>query len=102
MQKLYKETLFPKRTTDMGFRSKRKREKMTYNYQCSLTAEEFVMTEKAPNPKELLTVKAFYEMNPDLDDRPAKKRRPRVPHSVQRQRASSGQRRDPQLQVAAT
>jgi hypothetical protein len=55
----------------MGFRSKRKREKMTYNYQCSLTAEEFVMTEKAPNPKELLTVKAFYEMNPDLDDRPA-------------------------------
>jgi hypothetical protein len=55
----------------MGFRSKRKREKVTYNYQCSLTGEEFVMTEKAPHPKELLTVKAFYEMNPDLDDRPA-------------------------------
>lgn len=55
----------------MGFRSKRKREKVTYNYQCSLTGEEFVLTEKAANPKELLTVKAFYEMNPDLDDRPA-------------------------------
>jgi hypothetical protein len=55
----------------MGFRSKRKREKVTYNYQCSLTGEEFVMTEKAAHPKELLTVKAFYEMNPDLDDRPA-------------------------------
>ncbi len=55
----------------MGFRSKRKREKVTYNYQCSLTGEEFVLTEKAANPKELLSVKAFYDMNPDLDDRPA-------------------------------
>ena len=55
----------------MGFRSKRRREKVTYNYQCSLTAEEFVMTEKAPQPKELLSVKAWYEMNPDQDDRPA-------------------------------
>jgi hypothetical protein len=55
----------------MGFRSKRKREKITYNYQCSLTGEEFVLTEKASNPKELLSVKAFYEMNPDQDDRPA-------------------------------
>lgn len=55
----------------MGFRSKRKREKVTYNYQCSLTGEEFVMTEKAQHPKELLSVKAWYEMNPDQDDRPA-------------------------------
>jgi hypothetical protein len=50
---------------------KRRREKITYNYQCSLTAEEYVTTEKAPNPKELLSVKAFYDMNPDMDDRPA-------------------------------
>jgi hypothetical protein len=55
----------------MGFRSKRRREKVTYNYQCSLTGEEFVMTEKAENPKDLLSVKAYYEMNPDMDDRPA-------------------------------
>lgn len=55
----------------MGFRSKRRREKVTYNYQCSLTGEEYVTTEKAPNPKELLSVKAWYEMNPDQDDRPA-------------------------------
>lgn len=55
----------------MGFRSKRKREKVTYNYQCSLSGEEFVLTEKANHPKELLSVKAFYEMNPDMDDRPA-------------------------------
>lgn len=50
---------------------KRKREKVTYNYTCSLTGEEFVMTEKAKEPKELLSVKAYYEMNPDMDDRPA-------------------------------
>ncbi len=50
---------------------KRRREKITYNYTCSLTGEEFVMTEKAKEPKELLSVKAFYEMNPDKDDRPA-------------------------------
>ena len=50
---------------------KRRREKVTYNYECSLTQEAFVTTEKAPHPKELLSVKAFYEMNPDMDDRPA-------------------------------
>jgi hypothetical protein len=55
----------------MGFRSKRKREKVTYNYQCTLTNEEFVTTEKAAHPKELLSIKAYYEMNPDMDDRPA-------------------------------
>lgn len=55
----------------MGFRSKRRREKVTYNYTCSLTGEEYVTTEKAQHPKELLSVKAWYEMNPDQDDRPA-------------------------------
>ena len=55
----------------MGFRSRRKREKITHNYTCSLTNEEFVTTENAPNPKELLSVKAFYDMNPEMDDRPA-------------------------------
>lgn len=50
---------------------KRRREKMTYNYECSLTAEAFVTTEKAQNPKELLSVKGYYELNPEMDDRPA-------------------------------
>lgn len=50
---------------------KRRREKITYNYECSLTGEQFVTTEKAAHPKELLSVKAYYEMNPDMDDRPA-------------------------------
>lgn len=50
---------------------KRRREKITYNYECSLTAEEFVLSEKAKNPKDLLSIKAYYEMNPEMDDRPA-------------------------------
>ena len=55
----------------MGYRSKRRREKVTYNYTCSLTNEEYVLTEKAANPKDLVSVKAYYELNPDMDDRPA-------------------------------
>jgi len=50
---------------------KRRREKITYNYECSLTGEQYVTTVKAQHPKELLSIKAFYEMNPDMDDRPA-------------------------------
>ena len=50
---------------------KRRREKITYNYECSLTGEQYVTTEKAAHPKELLSVKGYYEMNPDMDDRPA-------------------------------
>lgn len=50
---------------------KRRREKLTFNYECTLTGEQFVLTAKAPNPKELLSVKAYYEMNPEMDDRPA-------------------------------
>jgi hypothetical protein len=50
---------------------KRRREKMTYNYECSLTGEQYVLHEKAANPKELLSVKGYYDMHPEMDDRPA-------------------------------
>ncbi len=50
---------------------RRKRERITYDYECSLTGERYVRTEKAREPKELLSVKGWYEMNPELDDRPA-------------------------------
>ena len=55
----------------MGYRSKRRREKVTYNYQCSLSNEEYVLTAKAANPKDLMSVKSYYDMHPDMDDRPA-------------------------------
>ncbi len=50
---------------------KRRREKITFNYECSLSGEQYVTTERAANPKDLVSVKGFYEMNPELDDRPA-------------------------------
>lgn len=50
---------------------KRRREKIVYNYECSITNEAFVLTEKAPNPKDLVSIKAYYELNPEMDDRPA-------------------------------
>lgn len=55
----------------MGYRSKKRREKITYNYTCSLTNEEYVTTAKAEHPKDLLSVKAYYELHQDMDDRPA-------------------------------
>lgn len=48
-----------------------KREKMTYNYECTITNEPYTLTAKAPNPKELVSVSAYYELHPDMDDRPA-------------------------------
>ncbi len=49
---------------------KRKKEKTFYKYQCTLTNEEFVTTRPAPNPDELMSVKAYYDLHADEDDRP--------------------------------
>lgn len=50
---------------------KRRRERITYEYECNMTGEKYVRTEKAPNPKDLMSVAAYYEMHPENDDRPA-------------------------------
>ncbi|MBF0362520.1 MAG: hypothetical protein HQK49_15990 [Oligoflexia bacterium] len=47
----------------------RKPEKRIYYYECSITGEKFKTTREAPNPKELISVDAFYDLNPDKDDR---------------------------------
>lgn len=49
--------------------AKRRREKTIYKYDCSLTGETYSVTKKVDNPDELLSVKAWYEMNPEHDDR---------------------------------
>ena len=41
-----------------------------YDYECSLTEEKFRMTKEAKNPSELVSVKAYYELHPEKDDRP--------------------------------
>jgi hypothetical protein len=65
---------------------KRRREKITYNYECTLTGEQYVLTQKAANPKELVSVKAYYELHPDMDDRPAViKKKLGLPHNEEKQ-----------------
>ena len=53
--------------------AKRRREKAKrfYNYECSLTGDSFKLTEKVSNTEELISVNAYYELNPEDDDRPA-------------------------------
>lgn len=48
----------------------RKKYKKTYDYECSITGEQYTMTEKAKSPEELVSVNAWYELNEDKDDRP--------------------------------
>jgi hypothetical protein len=50
--------------------AKRRKEKKIYNYECTLTGDEYKVTEKAENPDELVSVKGYYELNPEKDDRP--------------------------------
>lgn len=50
--------------------AKRKKEKRTYKYSCNLTGQEYILTQKANNPDDLMSVKAYYEMHQDEDDRP--------------------------------
>jgi hypothetical protein len=50
--------------------AKRSREERTYKYKCTITEEEFKVTSKCKTPDELISVRAYYEMNPEEDDRP--------------------------------
>tara|TARA_B100001971_G_C18268036_1_gene596511 strand:- start:80760 stop:80951 length:192 start_codon:yes stop_codon:yes gene_type:complete len=50
--------------------ARRRREQKIYVYECTITGEEYKLTEKAENPDDLVSVKAFYELNPEKDDRP--------------------------------
>lgn len=48
----------------------KKKIKKIYKYECNVTGEVFKTTSEAPSPGDLSTVSAFYQMNPELDDRP--------------------------------
>ena len=41
-----------------------------YRYKCTITEEEFKTTRQAPSPEELVSVKAYYDLHPEEDDRP--------------------------------
>ena len=49
----------------------RKKFKQIYRYNCPITDEEFKLTREASNPDDLMSIAAYYEMNPEEDDRPA-------------------------------
>lgn len=51
--------------------AKRRKPVKIFNYDCTLTGESYKLTAEAPNPDELMSVKAYYDMNPEKDDRPA-------------------------------
>ncbi len=51
--------------------ARRKKEKKIYKYECTITGDQYTLTEKAENPDDLMSVKAYYEMHPEKDDRPA-------------------------------
>lgn len=48
----------------------RKKKVQVFKYRCTITDEEFKTTAKADNPDDLVSVAAYYEMNPEKDDRP--------------------------------
>lgn len=48
----------------------KKKIKKIYKYECTITGESFKTTAEAPEPGELTTVSAYYQMHPDKDDRP--------------------------------
>lgn len=50
--------------------AKRKVKKEIFRYDCTITGESYKTTRKAPNPEELISVKAYYDLNPEKDDRP--------------------------------
>jgi len=49
----------------------RPKKKIFYKYKCTLSGKEYKCTRKAPNPDELVSLKAYYDLNPEEDDRPA-------------------------------
>jgi hypothetical protein len=48
----------------------KRRSKRIYKYTCSLTNEIFKTTRKVDDPDELISLYSYYEMHPELDDRP--------------------------------
>lgn len=48
----------------------RKKRIEIFSYECSITGETFKTTKKTEHADELISIKAYYELNPEKDDRP--------------------------------
>lgn len=49
---------------------KKKKSKQIHRYSCTISGETYKVTEEAKNPNDLVSVKAYYELHPEKDDRP--------------------------------
>lgn len=48
----------------------RKQKVQVFRYRCTMTDEEYKTTAKAENPDDLISVNSYYELHPEMDDRP--------------------------------
>lgn len=48
----------------------RKKHIQIFRYTCTMTDEEYKTTRKITNVDDLISVNSYYELNPDMDDRP--------------------------------
>jgi len=47
----------------------KKKKKFFYKYRCTLTEKEYTVNRQAPHPDELVSVKGYYQLHTDEDDR---------------------------------
>ncbi|PIP89784.1 MAG: hypothetical protein COW01_07890 [Bdellovibrionales bacterium CG12_big_fil_rev_8_21_14_0_65_38_15] len=50
--------------------AKRKQHKKIYIYSCPITEEKYKLTREVKNEEDLMSVKAYYDMHAEEDDRP--------------------------------
>ena len=50
--------------------ARRKKNIQIFRYECQMTGDVYKTTKKADNPDDLMSVNAYYDMNPEEDDRP--------------------------------
>ena len=49
--------------------AKRRKEKRTYKYQCTITGKDYIRTTKTDKTDDLVSIDAYYQLNPEKDDR---------------------------------
>lgn len=50
--------------------AKRRKAVQFYEYECTITGEKFKRYKKVKDTDDLVSVSAYYELNPEKDDRP--------------------------------
>jgi hypothetical protein len=50
--------------------AKRRKNKVFYTYDCSISGESYKLTKESKTPEELICLQSYYELNPEMDDRP--------------------------------